>query len=449
VSFPFLLLLGAYLIAGTTIAILVHRARQTQEEYFIGGRRIGGVVSALTYAATTYSAFMMVGLVGLSYGTGIGALVFELSYLAGTVFLLSVYGKKIWRMSRETGAISPMELFTMRYGRTSAVLGTAVSIVALIPYTSSQVIGLALVFQNFGGFNFTVGVSFAAVIVALWALLGGLRGVALTDSFQGVFMLVAALAGFFWVQGRFPGIELQQFPGTFWTLPRFVNFTLPWFFFALTNPQVLQRLFIPKDTGSLKRMILYFAIFGLLYTLIVTFIGFAARGGAQAGLFPAVQDRDSVILELLEMMGTWLAVPLALSIIFAAVSTANSIILTLSSMVVRDLFRARGKVWMGRSFILLLTFLVFLFSLMRPNYIVELAVASSSILLCFLPLLFGLFHWKCGGRYAAVFTLAGGAGAALILRAAGVPLSSVYTLFAAFAAFFVGALLDSRIKKSG
>jgi SSS family solute:Na+ symporter len=449
VSFPFLMLLGAYLIAGTTIAILVHRARQTQEQYFIGGRRIGGVVSALTYAATTYSAFMMVGLVGLSFQTGIGALVFELAYLAGTVFLLSVYGKKIWRMSRETKAISPMELFTKRYGRLSAVLGTAVAIAALIPYTSSQVIGLALVFQNFGGFNFTAGVSFAAVIVALWALLGGLRGVALTDSFQGVFMIIVALAGFFWAQGRFPGIELQQFPSTFWTLPRFVNFTLPWFFFALTNPQVLQRLFIPRDTRSLNRMILYFALFGLLYTLIVTFIGFASRAGAQAGLFPAVQDRDSVIFELLAMMGNWLAVPLALSIIFAAVSTANSIILTLSSMVVRDLFRTRGKVWMGRGFIILLTLVVFLFSLMRPNYIVELGVASSSVLLCFLPLLFGLFHWKLGGPYAAVFALASGAGSALILRSAGVLLSSVYTLIAAFAAFFAGALVDSRVRKRG
>jgi len=444
---PFLILLGLYVIAGSAVALIVHRARQSQEDYFIGGRRIGGVVSALTYAATTYSAFMMVGLVGLSFQTGIGALIFELSYLVGTVILLMVYGRKIWTMGREKGLISPMELFSWRYGRFSGILGTVIAILALIPYTSGQVIGLALIFRSFGGFNFTTGAVFAAVIVAFWALIGGLRGVAITDAFQGIFMILSALAGFFWVHGRFQSIEVQRFPSEFWTTSQFINFTLPWFFFALTNPQVVQRLFIPKDRKALNRMILYFALFGLLYTLIVTFIGFSARHGAESGAFPSASERDSVIISILSMMGSWLSIPIALSIIFAAVSTANSIILTLSSMVVRDLFQARGKVWIGRTVILLLTLLVFLFSLLRPNYIVELSVASSSILLCFLPLLFGLFHLKQGGALAASFSLIAGTGAALILRVSGVQLSSVYTLLAAFSAFFLGYLLDRAVQR--
>lgn len=53
------------------------------------------MVSALTYSATTYSAFMMVGLVELSYASGVGALGFELFYLVGTLFLLSYYAPKV------------------------------------------------------------------------------------------------------------------------------------------------------------------------------------------------------------------------------------------------------------------------------------------------------------------------------------------------------------------
>lgn len=50
--------------------------------------------------------------------------------------------------------------------------------------------------------------------------------------------------------------------GCFLTLlSLFINFTLPWFFFALTNPQVMQRLFIPKDERSLREMIVYFGLF--------------------------------------------------------------------------------------------------------------------------------------------------------------------------------------------
>jgi SSS family solute:Na+ symporter len=389
----FITLLGVYLVSGTIIASIVYRAGQSQEEYYIGGRRIGGFLSSLTYASTTYSAFMMVGLVGLSFKTGIGSLIFEISYLFGTIILLTVYGKKIWKLGREKGFISPMELFTHRYGSLSGSIAAIIGVIALIPYTSSQVIGLAIIFQSFGGFRFIVGISFAAVIIALWAFIGGLRGVAITDAIQGVFMIIAALAGLIWARGRFGGFETLRFPNEFWTTTRFIDFTLPWFFFALTSPQVMQRLFIPKSKRSFNSMILYFGVFGLFYTLMVTFIGFSARYGAGFGLFPAVTGRDEVILELLRLMGAWLSLPIALSIVFASVSTANSIILTLSSMIVRDVFREKNRVWIGKLSILVLTAFVFLFSMTRPNYIVELSVASSSILLCLVPLLWGLFHW--------------------------------------------------------
>jgi SSS family solute:Na+ symporter len=440
----FLVLLALYLVIGTGIVIVVHRAKQSHEEYFVGGRKISGVVSALTYAATTYSAFMMVGLVGLAYQTGVGALIFELCYLVSTIALLSIYGRKIWERGREQGLVSPMELFMERFGSATRAAGALVAMVALIPYSATQVIALALVFQNYGGFSFAVGAGFAAVIIALWAVLGGLRGVALTDAIQGVFLLAVALIAVVWMGNRFKGFELSTFPSFFWTPTRFISLTLPWIFFALTNPQVVQRLFIPRDRKAFRNMIVYFGIFGLIYTVIVTLIGFSARFGLEQGVFPEVADRDKVILEIFGQMARWLSLPLALSIIFAAVSTANSIVLTLSSMLLRDVIRQKAKVWLGRGIILLLTLLVFLFSLRRPNYIVELSVTSSSILLCFLPLIFGIFHWKHGGRLTGLITVLGGAATAIVLGVLNVPLSPVYTLLVSFALFFLGGLVEKR-----
>ena len=434
----FLVLLGIYVVLGTLIAVLVRRRRQSQEQYFLGGRMIGGLVSAGTYAATTYSAFMMVGLVGLTYATGIGATLFELCYLAGTLILLATYGRRIWEMGRSKGLVSPMELFTQRYGRLTAGAGTVIALVALIPYTASQVIGLGLIFQSHGALSFTLGAAVAAVVIAVWALIGGLRGVAVTDTLQGAFMFAVAVAAVVWTRGRFPGLEPQSFPNAFWTPVRFVDLTLPWIFFALTNPQVLQRLFIPRDGKAFNRLVWMFALFGLLYTLLVSFLGFSARWGTAQGLFPAVADRDRVILELLSRMRRGLSLALALSIVFAAVTTANSIILSLSSMVSRDLFPRQHGLWLGRGLIGLLTALVFLFSLARPAYIVELSVASSTILLCYLPLLFGLFHGRRGGELAGLLTLLAGSSAAILLAVLRVPLRSVYTLGVSFLAYFVG-----------
>lgn len=437
----FLVLLTLYVIIGSVIVLFVARKKQTQEEYFIGGRRVHWIVTALTYAATTYSAFMMVGLVGMAYGTGVGAMIFELVYLFATVVILVMYGKRIWHLGKEKGYVSPMEMFADRYGKVTEALGAIVAFVALVPYASVQVIGLALVFGNYG-IGFIAGVTIASVIIFIWAFMGGLRGVALTDALQGLFMMIVAIAVLAWTGREFNGIEMSTFPNQVWTPLFFINITLPWAFFALTNPQVVQRLFIIKEPAGIKKMIILFASFGAVYTVIVTVIGFAAKSGTLDGILPVIQDRDTVIVHLMGSMGAVLALPLGLSIIFASVSTSNSIILTLASMMTRDVFRMRKNMVIGRIFTFLMTLIVFLFSLLRPDYLVELSVASSRILLVFLPLYIGLFHWKRGGMCAGVFTVVGGAALAILVNVLGLSLGSIYTFFGVFILFFLGALCD-------
>ena len=442
----FIVLLAIYGVIGTAISFYVMKAKQSQEDYFVGGRAISWFVSAMTYAATTYSAFMMVGLVGLSYKTGIGSFIFEIAYLVATLILLSIYGRRIWELGKSRGFVSPMEMFSDRYGPLTGSVGALIAFVALIPYTSVQVIGLALIFGNYN-IGFTEGVIVATVIICLWAFIGGLRGVAITDALQGLFMIAVAIVAVVWCGSQFKGVELSTFPNKVWTPVFFINLTLPWCFFALTNPQVVQRLFILKEKRDFTKMLILFAVFGFLYTVIVTVVGFSAKHGTLAGIFPEVADQDKVIVNVLAQMGRWLALPLALSVIFAAVSTANSIILSLSSMITRDVIRQKQNVWFGRFFIIVLTVIVCLFSLTRPNYLVQLSVSSSRILMVFIPLFFGVFHLKRGGRFAGLFTLLGGFGAALLFSFLKLDLSSVYTLVAAFLFFLLGVLVDELIQK--
>lgn len=443
----FIYAFALYIVIGTAIALLATKRRQSAEEYYIAGRNVGGVISALTYAATTYSAFMMVGLVGLSYASGVGALGFELFYLVGTLLLLSYYGPKVWEMARERGYITPGDFIAERYGREVAVLMAIIVSVALIPYISVQLIGVSLILEK-SGMSFLHGIVASAVLIALWAFLGGLRGVAWTDAVQGVFMLAMAVAAILWVHQSFANTdffsevtrlgELLVVPNRIWTPTMFVSLTLPWFFFALTNPQVFQRLYIPKDRKSLKMMVVLFGFFGLLYTVIVTLIGIELRTLTILGSFPQVADRDSVTPTLLSMMPPLLGAAISLSIFAAAITTANSIVLTLSSMISRDLFGSE-KVSTGRAFLLVLTAAIAIFAYSRPNYIVELSVLSSTILLCQLPLIIGAFHTKRGGKVSGLATLLCGFTTAVVLsflklNPLGLPVS-LWTAIVSFGAF--------------
>jgi SSS family solute:Na+ symporter len=439
----FYILLGLYAVAGTGISIAVMRKNNSQSDYFVGGGAIGWFVSAMTYSATTYSAFMMVGLVGLSYASGVGALIFEMVYLVATVILLSVFGGRIWDTARANGLVSPMELFALHYGRPVATIGTIVAAIALVPYTAVQVIGLAVILEGYG-LPYATGVIFAVIVIGLWAFLGGLRGVALTDMLQGIFMLVVAVAALLWVRESYPGVELSTFPNAVWTPAFFINLTLPWSFFALTNPQVLQRVFILRRREDLRKMIILFALFGTLFTIIVTVVGFGAQAGTVQGLFPKVAVQDRVVVELMARMAPLLALPLALSIVFASVSTANSILLTLSSMFTRDVLRARSSTLAARLIILALATIVAVFALSRPSTLVLLSVASSRILMVFLPLLFGVFYLDRGGRWSATLTLVGGLAAALLLGRLLPAWSSVLTLASASVLFAAGHRIDRQ-----
>lgn len=434
-----------YVLLGTGIAIYAgkSRSKHAQESYFIGDRKMGWVVTSLTYAATTYSSFMMVGLVGLSYATGVGAMLFELTYLIATVILLSTYGKKIWQLSQDKKLVSPMELFSDRFGKSTGMVGAFISFGALIPYTAAQIIGLSIVFQYFG-VDYGTGVMVSALLICLWSIIGGLRSVAITDAMQGLFMLAVACLALYWSGQHFHGFEMSTFPNKVWTPEFFINITLPWAFFALTNPQVVQRLFIIKDSHDFKKMVTLFTVVGCAYTLITCFIGFAAKSGSLQGLFPIVTAKDEVIVGVISQAVGGLGIAIALSIIFASVSTSNSIILTLSSMFTRDVLQNKESTWMGRIFIIVITIAVACFAYFRTSYIVDLSVATSRILLCFIPLFVDMFHVKKGGAITGVLTLVGGVIGALVIGKLGLSLSSIYILVLNFILYGIGLALDAR-----
>src|SRR5690625_1030483 len=99
-----------YIVLGCIVAWFSRRGMgEGMSDYFLANRRIGGLIGALTYSATTYSAFMLVGLAGLTYQGGVGALGFELIYMSGLV-LVAFFGPRIWLVGKTYGYVTPSEM---------------------------------------------------------------------------------------------------------------------------------------------------------------------------------------------------------------------------------------------------------------------------------------------------------------------------------------------------
>src|SRR5699024_6733733 len=123
-------------------------------------------------------------------------------------------------------------------------------------------------------------------------------------------------------------------PG-FFSLATFLGLSIPWFFFSLSNPQVSQRLFMPKSLSALRHMLIGFLVFGFIYTLVSLTWGLCALLA-----FPALEQSALASPTLLAsgMVPPVLGEIVMIGILAAAVSTIDSIMLTLSSMVSRDVY---------------------------------------------------------------------------------------------------------------
>ena len=284
--------IALFTLFGLILAWRATRANAgTAEDYYLGSRNFGGLVAGLSYAATTYSAFMLVVLTGLTYRGGIGALGFELIYFAG-LGLLVIFAPRFWLAAKRWGFISPAEMLGARYGSAWVARAAAlVGLVFLMPYCTTQMAGIGLLLSGVTGGEISLieAVATGALLAAIWTLFAGLRSVAWTDAVQAVVMLVSALLAILFAVaaiggwGEFARISMEtqaerlSVPGPgLWSFGTFVALSLPWFFFAISNPQVSQRLFIVKDMAAMKRMIFWVLGFGLVFTLIAVIWGFAA-----------------------------------------------------------------------------------------------------------------------------------------------------------------------------
>ncbi len=395
-----------YIVLGTVLAVYSRRRLESGEEsFYIGKGKLGPLLSAMTYAATTYSSFMIIGLVGFAFATGVGALGFELVYLVATAGLLTIFARRVWMMSRERGWISPGEMLADIYGsRKLAVLASAIYLVALIPYASSQLKGIGEAVAGLAGgagSYYILGVVLGVVVMILWSMIAGIWSVSVTDALQGLWMIIAGTALLAWLVATLNGAGLGvsealqvlsevglKGPGSFWSISVFLAFTIPWMFFAVTNPQVVQRLYMPRDEKSLRDMVRWFIVFGMFYTVVVVLIGLLARAGMEAGILdlgidpgnPA--DRDKVTPSLLYMANPLLAAVVFTSVVAASVSTADSILLTLSSSVSRDIGAGRRA---GLLSIIIVAAVMAVIALLRIQYIVLLSVLSSLMLLSLAP----------------------------------------------------------------
>lgn len=390
----------------------------TIEDFFTTKRQTGTIITFMTFSATLYSSFMLVGVPGFFYTHGIGSFAFII--FADILMGLLVYytGREFWQISKEHNIITMTGFIEKRYkSRTAMVIALLISFAFLLPYISTQIIGLGIILSNALNVSVIVISITVLIIIFLYSEMGGMRSVSWTDSLQGTILVVVGLMLMFGIISYFGGIEsffmsvrdtnskLLSAPGPkgLFTMPMLFSFFLMIFLMPVTQPQLLMRFFLPKTKKALRTMLIAVPIYAILAIVPTIFIGFGAKL-----LDPNLVSGDMSFNTILQIFPEWIRAISIVGVVAASMSTADSQVLALASLVTRDLFRSKLKV--ARLSILVILILVFILSINPPKLMVTLSILSFAGTLQLAPTLIGGLFWSRGTANGAIWSMITGIG---------------------------------------
>ena len=465
-----------YLVVMLGIAVYTSKIAQGAkggfiEEYFIGGRSMGGFVLAMTIIATFASASSFVGGPGVAFTRGLGWVFLAMIQVPTAFLTLGVLGKKFAIIARKIDAVTVTDFLRARYKSDAVVILASIAILAFFAATMvAQFIGGARLFQAVTGYSYVMGLAIFGIVVVIYTTVGGFRAVALTDGIQGVVMIFATIFLLFAVIKAGGGMEsiidtitvsnpgaLEPTAGGTISKPYILSFWILVGLGILGLPQTTVRGMGFKDSKSLHNaMIIGTFVVGFLM-LGMHLVGFLG----QAVLTEGIENSDLVIptltIQVLHpvLAGIFIAGPLA-----AIMSTVDSMLILASAAIVKDLFMHYSKSEMKEQTLTRLSFIttgilgivVFIFSINPPSLIVWVNLFAfgglEAAFLC--PTIFGLY-WKKANATGAILSMIGGVGVYFYYTISGVNYIGmnqiVPTIVIAIILFVIGSYIGKKPDK--
>ncbi len=408
-----------------------YRARRedSMKDFYLAGGGFGFIVLVLTLYATQYSGNTLFGFTGKTYRIGY-AWTMSVHFMTAVIVFYLLLAPKLQARARSRGFITPADYLHDRFAYAPlSVLASVVMIVALANYLFAQLMAMGRAVEGLSASTdvdvYLWAVIALALIMVVYETLGGLRAVAWTDVLQGVvlmlgFVILAVLVFVYFGGPETSALKIIEKGEGEKLLPPGWAMTREWFSYifmvgigAALYPQAIQRLYAARSPAVLRRSLQVMAFLPLTATLIAVFIGITALAHFP-GLEGTAADRVlTVVFREIQSQGSlgyWLVVVLFAAVLAAIMSTADSALLSISSMFSGDLYRRarpgadeRSLTQVGKvSSWVLIVILVVLAIQLRHTTLLKLLDRKFDLLVQLSPAFFLGLHWK-GLRARPVF----------------------------------------------
>ncbi|MBL7219513.1 MAG: sodium:solute symporter family protein [Phycisphaerae bacterium] len=403
---------------------------KSADDYFVAGSSLGYFVLIFSLLASFLSAFAMLGMSSMGYRMGFGSLFVLTVNLVPLGFLWYFMHRKTFLIGRTRKWMSMGAPFGERYGTTMRTIIPVIVLVASIPYLVAQVRGIGIMINTMSDFEipYEAGLFFAPAFIALYLILGGMKGAAWVNTVQGVFFTVMVFILFFAVMNKHGGFAatmdevalrhpdlfaLGAKGGKLWSYPMIFGFSAAMCLGSVCFPQPYMHAYSSSSAKGFKVMIFVFGAICVVVISMTTMIGIAGRL-FEPDLTKLTADEiySRTADATLPPWGAALAVAGAFT---AATTTVIGVVFGNASNIANDLYKlvkpqatAKQLVMLGRICIGAIMAVCIALA-WNPNIpIAELAIIAFGIMAVTVFPLWGAYYWKRATRFGAIAgTLAG------------------------------------------
>jgi len=362
-----------YLVGMLLVGFVYSKTNEDSSDFYLGGRKMGPLVTAMSAEASDMSSWLLMGMPGLAYLTGIASPGWTAIGLAvGTWLNWLIVARRLRRYSANLDAITVPQFLSLRFHDQRNLLnalGAVIIIVFFIPYTASGFAACGKLFNSLFGVDYMVAMILSALVIVGYTILGGFRAVSTTDLIQSVVMSMALIAVLVYgvnVAGGWDVVmeNARSLPGyltmaashnvadntaTSYSVLDIVS-TMAWGLGYFGMPHILLRFMAIEDEKKLvlsRRIASIWVVIAMTASIIIGMVGL---GMTKAGALEFLSGSSSETLivriaSLIAQHGVLAAILAGLilaGILAATMSTADSQMLAAASSVSQNILQEFG-----------------------------------------------------------------------------------------------------------
>lgn len=468
-----MIVIAVYLIGMVIIGVAFSKKTKNVGDFYLGGRKLGPIVTAMSAEASDMSSYLLMGLPGLAYLTGVADVGWTVIGLAlGTYLNWLIVAKRLRNYSAKIGAITIPDYFSLRYkdkSKALMVIAAAIIIIFFIPYTASGFAACGKLFGTLFGVDYHIAMIVSAIIIVGYTSLGGFNAASTTDLVQSIIMTIALIVVLVFGITQAGGWDavmlnakslsgyLDMFathnPETNTSSPygalKIVS-TLAWALGYFGMPHILLRFMAIEDPNKVKISRRVASVWVVISMAVAVLIGVVGLGMVNNGALAPLNDSETIIIQISTVLAqTGIFPALIAGVILAGIlastmSTSDSQLLAASSAVSENIMGGLFKMELSEKAKMIVARLVLV--VISVIGVVIAWDSNSSVFgivsfawagfgAAFGPIVLLSLFWKRSNKYGAVAGMVAGGAMVFIWKyviAGLAPVLNIYELLPAF-----------------